>query len=1053
MYSSYDYSSQVVLTNASNNFTGAINIYGGRLVYGGGDYNNGSSLTNPTLGSTSGISMGSQGTYGTLSVDAHPTILTPNITLNGNGGIFRSLWGWTYYKGAISGSGQLILDGDRVYLQGATSSTYSGGTRIWGSWIDAGMANDDWTTLTTADVLGTGNVQVEYGGILRIAVASNMGPAAQAIVTADFVGTDFALYSIFDVKSNFVPNFSSSSNGVFGMDCTTGANINSRLAAGQAPLGSGYMSYGTRDGGTFAGSSLLADADNVYRFAGTSWLTLQNSVLNDNTAADYGVTVSSAAAGNTFGLCVQGVNNTFTGPLTINAGATYQQRYGSTNPSDTPMGAASGNIVMTGGAYNWWQTPSLQIYGSAGTSQQAIVKNDLSFTGQDQVYLNANGAGAAALNLTTLTRLNRGTLYIDAQQGQLGAGSGNYEQFNVASPGSDLTPVNGMVSPAYTTSLNGGNFLNYGATGFQYAAYNATALASANSGSIVSIGSGGDTVPSGGASVWAVKTAGNIGGTGTLTIGSGGLIMSGNAVSISAPLNFGSAEGVIYANNNNMDISGQISGSNGLTFSATNMNTITLDGNNTSLSGQITLNSGQLVVHDKNLNALGSGSLYLNGGEINFWNYYINIPTPIILGPAGGWVTGNGMFLDGPISGTGMLYWDGPVNSGINSSNNTYSGGTYVGGGLGVSGPSALGTGPIEISRYGTLSLSGSSTVITSSQRISFVGTDAGSGNTGELDVFVNGVTVGSIEGNGGVIRIGGNYNGGQSNFTLTVGADNTSTEFDGSITDHSDGPNNQYPDNWGSIVKTGAGTWTLGGYCTYNGTTTINEGGVVFNGTLARSYTMPVLQDGWGTQSTNSTVTVGNATGNTAFLGGTGVIDRNVTINPTGTLTGTLAIVGNVTSFGPDCSRDGGHGWNAEYHRRPDAQRRFAVALRPGHQQRPDRDGRRQQRPDAGGHAVRQPTGRLWPGQLYADVVSGDDGAVGGVHQRGSLGAAVEPVELFARRLGDAVLPGHFPQQHRRHVHLDRRHERRMGRLDQRQLDRQRRHLRGCRALSGPGD
>jgi autotransporter-associated beta strand protein len=890
MYAAYDYSAQVVLTNAANSFTGPINVYGGQLVVGGGQAN---PAANPDLGNTSSINLGSQGAYGTFSVNAHPTTITPNFTVNGNGGVFRSVWGWVAYTGSISGSGQLILDGDRTYLQGA--STYTGGTKVWGGWVDAGSDMND-NPVTTADVLGTGDVYVEYGGILHMAYASNMGPSAVAHVTCDNFGGSGMVQtnSMFSVRSDFVPNFSSDSNGIFGIDCTSDVNINTRLAAGQAQLGNGYMSYGSRFGGTFTGASLLADVDNVYRFTGEySWVTLSNSVLNNNTVADYGVTVSGTN-GAQFGLSVQGTNNSFTGPLTINPNGIYQQRYGSTNPTDTPMGAATGNIVMNG---NWYgQNPAiLQMYGSAGAGQLPIVKNDLSFTGQNDVNINSNGGGPTALNLTTLTRNGRGTIFIEGQQGQLGATTGNYEQVTVASPGADLTSTNGMVSPAYTSFINGGNFLDYGAAGtagFSLATYNATALAGASSTSIVNL-TAPDTVAGGGQTVYALKTNSNVGGSDPLTITSGGLIMTGNAVNITAPLNFGSAEGVIYANNNSMTLSGQITGSNGLTFSANQWNSITLTGSNAAtLSGPITVNSGQLRVTSQNFGALGSGNLVLNGGEINFDGFYINIPTNITLGPAGGWIAGNGAFLTGTISGPGALWWDNPTNSGMTSSGagNTYTGGTYVNGGLGISGPATLGTGPIVISQYSTLSI-GSSNSVGPTQRITLMGT-AQNGRTAELDVFIDGVSVGSIEGNGGVIRMGGNWNGGSSNFVLTTGSDNTSTTYMGAITDHSDGANGNYPENWGSIVKTGSGTWTLGGYNTYNGSTTVNQGGLVVNGTIAPHYTTP-------NYNVDSTVTVGNASGNTAFLGGTGVIDRNVTVNATGSLTGSLHIGGSVFNNG----------------------------------------------------------------------------------------------------------------------------------------------------------
>ena len=840
---------KLVLTSTANSFTGTINIYGGLLVIGGATSN---PTNDPTIAGASGISIGSQGAYGTFSVNAHPTTITKNITLNGNGAIFRSTWGWTTYTGSISGAGQLILDQDRVYLQGTGS--YQGGTRVWSGWNDAGLTSGDAATgagSTTANVLGSGDVYVEYGGALAVGYATNMSATAQVHVTNAFIssattslaGNKLSPFtgSIFGARTDFVPAFSGDSNGTFAIDCTSGTNINTRLAAGSAQLGNGYMSYGARFGGTFTGTSLMADVDNVYRFIGQNWLTLNNSVVNDNTTGtDYGVTVSGT--GGDFGLCVNGVNNTFSGPLTINFGAYYQQRYGTTNAAYTPMGAATGNIVMNGAANNR-TVANLQVYSTVA-GQLASVKNDLSFIGQDRVYLNSNGAGPASLDLTTLTRVSRGTMYIDGQQGNLGKTTGNYEQLVVSSPGADLTSSNGMVSPAYTTSLNNGNFLNYGAAGtvgFSQAVYSLNGVANANVTSTADLATAaaadiinvtGAAGTGSGITVNAVKTAANITGSGALNITSGGLITNG-AVTISAPLNFASAEGVLYANNS-VTLSGQITGSNGLTISATGNKAITLTGNNsTTLSGTITVNQGILTVGDGTghdwLYTLGSGAtsgsdIVLNGGEINFsWEYSIPLTKSIYLGAAGGWFTGSGMNPSGLISGPGMLYWSNATNSGITTptagSGNTYTGGTYITGRCGISGPQVLGTGPVDIDMNGLLTVSSTNSLI-STQRITFVGTTQGPWSiqnyqrTGQMYVQADNVSVGSIAGNGGNIFIGVVHNGnGVQTFTFTTGSDNTSTEYMGSIMDYSTAagilpPSNTMPMPTLSRPAPGPGPW-----------------------------------------------------------------------------------------------------------------------------------------------------------------------------------------------------------------------------------------------------
>lgn len=92
----------------------------------------------------------------------------------------------------------------------------------------------------------------------------------------------------------------------------------------------------------------------------------------------------------------------------------------------------------------------------------------------------------------------------------------------------------------------------------------------------------------------------------------------------------------------------------------------------------------------------------------------------------------------------------------------------------------------------------------------------------GMLEITLGGtaVTVGSLAGNsptqGGLV-----YHGGTTGTnTLTVGADNTSTAFGGVIANAAGSTLN--------LVKSGSGTFTLGGANTYNGSTTVQNGRLV---------------------------------------------------------------------------------------------------------------------------------------------------------------------------------------------------------------------------------
>ena len=154
------------------------------------------------------------------------------------------------------------------------------------------------------------------------------------------------------------------------------------------------------------------------------------------------------------------------------------------------------------------------------------------------------------------------------------------------------------------------------------------------------------------------------------------------------PVNFGSAQGIVYTRNGNNNfsvaMSGAITGTNGLTKAG--MGTLNLKGDSSAtLFGQITVDEGTLAYYnisigdnDKVLGAPGN-SIVLDGGTLLF-NANVNIARNITIGPAGGTFSNGGsgyMGLSGLISGSGV-FTISSTNSYISNSGNTYSGGTYV---------------------------------------------------------------------------------------------------------------------------------------------------------------------------------------------------------------------------------------------------------------------------------------------------------------------------------------------------------------------------------------
>ena len=132
-----------------------------------------------------------------------------------------------------------------------------------------------------------------------------------------------------------------------------------------------------------------------------------------------------------------------------------------------------------------------------------------------------------------------------------------------------------------------------------------------------------------------------------------------------------------------------------------------------------------------------------------------------------------------------------------------------------------------------------------------------------------SGMSAGSIEG-AGIFFLGSK--------TLAVGSNNLSTEVSGVISD-----GGASFGTGGSLVKVGTGTLTLTAFNTYTGTTTVNGGALIVNGSIAASSLLEV-----------------NAGG---FVGGTGTlpttqINNGGTISP-GNSIGTIAVAGNL-SFAP---------------------------------------------------------------------------------------------------------------------------------------------------------
>ena len=689
---------RVRLTNPNSDFTGDVYIEEGIVHCNAGEASE-TPLT--SLGNAANtIYLGSNRSFGTLWSDraSSPEINYP-IALGKAGGM---LVGHTdYFEGLISGTGPLVVGPRyRAYFRNLSAdNTYSGGTRVYSTFC---YVQD------SQKVFGTGDMRIANGGTISLQSSNNLDSAA--VVALDGPPPGFASNSltygpsILVLAADFMPTISADSEGLLCVDGSSGANINAALAASAPTLGNGKMwigSHPTYGNGTFTGDSLQCGSDGVYRFASyaNGYLYLDRSGSYNGVLTGAVDVVCSADAVGEPGSVEMRDMNTFTGTLRVTDHARVR---GYTYDTGNALGDTNGPVELMSG--------TLEAVRQYGTDKN-VTKGDLTFEGQNKLLVNTS-TDPVALRVKSLTRQNRGMLQVHPYQGNLAT----LEKFFVTD---GVTVNNGMVAPWLIESQEA-NFLTYdGTVGFTQATYTATTLAGAGAGSIVNV-TAAEAVPAG-KTVYALRTTANITGANTLTNTSGGLILAAAGVDIQAPIDFGSAEGMI-SYEGDCTISGTITATNGITIGICEYyqpDKLTLTADNTStLEGQITVNWGQLLVNSDAALGHADNVVYLNGGPGGDGGKYsgalrpISAPTiyhPIELGPNGGALIseygagGGNMYVESKISGTGLLYLKtGHPNIRIEIKNtaNDYSGGTcFDTGSYYIYG--ALGTGPVTMRNCG----------------------------------------------------------------------------------------------------------------------------------------------------------------------------------------------------------------------------------------------------------------------------------------------------------------------------------------------------------------
>ncbi|AZE72530.1 YapH protein [Pseudomonas synxantha] len=263
--------------------------------------------------------------------------------------------------------------------------------------------------------------------------------------------------------------------------------------------------------------------------------------------------------------------------------------------------------------------------------------------------------------------------------------------------------------------------------------------------------------------------------------------------------------------------------------------TLVLNGAN-GYTGGTALNGGTLVVG--NNNALGSGALTAAAGTTLDSNAAVTLANAAVLNGALAVGGSNALTLNGGISGSGSLVKNGAATLTLNGTN-SYSGGTGLNAGQLVLGNNAaLGSGALTVG--GAAQLDGG----TDLQLANAINLGGPLSLAGSHDLALNGVVSGSgslvKNGSGALLLTAANtYSGGT---TLNGGSTTGSTNsLQGAIVNNAaltfeqatDGTYTGNLTGTGVLNKTGTGALLLTGNNTFTGTTSVNTGSLLVNGTL----------------------------------------------------------------------------------------------------------------------------------------------------------------------------------------------------------------------------
>jgi autotransporter-associated beta strand protein len=701
-----------------------------------------------------------------------------------------------------SGAGDFVLSGNAIRLSSDIVNSDNAGNQT----INLNVAFSKNSQINTI-AGGTTVIDGALSGSINLTINNGSGDTGLLVLGGanSYSGTTTISNGVLRIRN-------STALGAVGSGTTVSSGaaleLQGNIAVGAEALsivGSGVSAGGAMrnvsGNNSYGGLLTLGGATRIHSDSGTFNLDVAsgNAITGTADALTFGgagnIIVSDAISNTSGTLSKEGA-----GTLTLAAANTYS---GTTSISAGTLRAlgnasalGSGALAISGGTLELANDTGLNFGRNTTISGNATIVSGRASAGAGVTHsLGTLAIGAQTLTLSKAANVSSGTAGLSFGATTLsgaatfvsnadtlltlGSVAGNFlKTFD----GAGNATVSGVMSGntlAGVTKKGGGTLLLEGNSTY-------TGVTTINAGtlSVANIGNGG--------------AAGNLGqATGVaanLVLGGGTLKFTGASQSSNRSFTLtANTTSTIEVSNalSNFTISGTSANTNGGLIKS-GAGTLTLAAANAH-TGLTTVAAGKLAYGVNN--ALASGGVTVDGGELALGAFSDTVGEVTL---KSGSITGNGT-----LTGSSYSLQGGSVAANLGAGVMSVSSGTTTLSGSSISTAINLNSGSLVLGGADRLSNQASITIAS--------GAVLGLGGYAQ--------TVATLSG-GGEVRLGGAGTG-----RLTVGAGNSTSVFTGVISGNGSAG--------GALVKTGTGTLTLSGANTYNGTTSVNAGALVVNGSL----------------------------------------------------------------------------------------------------------------------------------------------------------------------------------------------------------------------------